>query len=84
MQLGVRPEHAMLHGGDIALGQMEIVLVEHLGGNTLLYGRLPDGQTLTVQVEDQARLMMGDTVPIFANAARCHLFAEDGRAFAPV
>ncbi len=84
VQLGIRPEHAMLSSGDIALGQMEIVLVEHLGGNTLLYGKLSDGQTLTVQVEDQARLGMGDTVQIFANAARCHLFTGDGRAFAAV
>jgi hypothetical protein len=36
---------------------------------------------LTVQVEDQARLTPGESVPVFAHAARCHLFAADGRAF---
>jgi multiple sugar transport system ATP-binding protein len=84
VELGLRPEHAVLSGGDIALGRMEVILVEHLGGSTLLYGKLADGQMLTVQVEDQARTHAGDSVEIFTQARRCHLFAEDGRAFTPV
>ena len=84
VELGLRPEDAALSGGDIALGRMEVVLVEHLGGSTLLYGRLADGQMLTVQVEDQATTRAGDRVEIFTDAKRCHLFNAAGEAFRPI
>jgi len=80
LQLGVRSEHVTLEGGDLALGRMEIVLVEHLGGNTLLYGRLADGQAMTAQIEGQARLVSGENVSIWAHSARTHLFAASGDA----
>ena len=76
--LGARPEH--LNGGDrgVSLGNARVDLVEHLGGQTILYVTLHGGQALTVALEDQQAIRAGETVSIHIDPERCHLFGPDG------
>jgi multiple sugar transport system ATP-binding protein len=77
--LGIRPEHLATGGEGAALGAARVVLVEHLGGATVVYGTLPDGQSLTISLEGQRAIPTDGTVPLVFDPARCHLFGSDGR-----
>ena len=76
--LGARPEHINVSDRGLALGQAHVDLVEHLGGQTILYTTLQGGQTLTVALEDQQPIRSGETVNIRIDPDRCHLFGPDG------
>ena len=79
LTLGVRPEHVVTGGApEIDLGMLAIIHVEQLGGQTIAYGRLADGQSLNVVLEGQRRISAGDSLPVGAMAEGCHLFADDG------
>jgi multiple sugar transport system ATP-binding protein len=79
LTLGVRPEHVVTGGtAEIDLGPLSIVHVEQLGGQTIAYGRLADGQSLNVVLEGQRRISAGDSLPVGARAEGCHLFSNDG------
>ena len=79
LTLGVRPEHVITGGTpEIDLGPLAIVHVEQLGGQTIAYGRLADGQALNVVLEGQRRISAGDSLPVGVMAEGCHLFADDG------
>jgi multiple sugar transport system ATP-binding protein len=75
---GARPEHLTVAGNGISLGEARVDLVEHLGGQTVLYASLKGGQTLTVALEDQQPIRAGETVTIHIDPERCHLFSADG------
>jgi multiple sugar transport system ATP-binding protein len=77
---GVRPEH-VLAGSDSALqlGTLTVDIVEHLGGATLIYGRLADGQSLIVSLDGQRSLRPGETLPVGLDPAYCHVFDHAGR-----
>jgi len=77
--LGVRPEHLSLTDG-ITLGEAKIALVEHLGGSTLLYANLKDGQAVTIQLDGQQSPAIGSSVTLHADPELCHLFDKDGLA----
>ncbi len=76
--LGARPEHLNVGDRGLALGTASVDLVEHLGGQTILYATLQGGQTLTVALEDQQAIRAGETVNIRIDPERCHLFRPDG------
>jgi multiple sugar transport system ATP-binding protein len=79
LTLGVRPEHVVTGGApEIDLGMLAIIHVEQLGGQTIAYGRLADGQALNVVLEGQRRISAGDSLPVGTRAEGCHLFASDG------
>ncbi len=78
--LGARPEHLNVGDRGVALGSARVDLVEHLGGQTILYATLHGGQTLTVALEDQQAIRAGETVNIRIDPERCHLFGPDGAA----
>lgn len=80
---GVRPEHIRLGGAGMLLGEAKVELVEHLGGCSLVYGVLSDGQTVTAQFEGQQKLSPGEFVPLHIDPKQAHLFAEDGLRIAP-
>jgi len=83
--LGVRPEHIAIGGGPGApFAAARILHIEHLGGATLLYAALNDGQKLTVALEGQCRLTPGTVVETHIDPALCHLFAADDTAFVPL
>jgi ABC-type sugar transport system ATPase subunit len=82
LTLGVRPEHLLLQAepGALAL-PMTVTQVEQLGGQSLVYGHLPDGQTrLTLHSPGQVRTAPGETLTAYASPASCHLFAADDAA----
>ncbi|WP_132959597.1 sn-glycerol-3-phosphate ABC transporter ATP-binding protein UgpC [Rhizobium sp. BK251] len=77
---GARPEHLTVKDRGIALGEAHVDLVEHLGGQTILYASLQNGKSLTVALEDQQPIRAGEVVQIHIDPDRCHLFAADGMA----
>jgi multiple sugar transport system ATP-binding protein len=80
--LGVRPEHIRVGDGQAALGRARVQLVEHLGGSTLVYAVLQDGQPVTLELEGQRRVHPDEVMDLSVDPARCHLFDEGGRALA--
>ncbi|WGF87710.1 ABC transporter ATP-binding protein [Marinivivus vitaminiproducens] len=76
---GVRPEHLSLDGG-ISLGPTRVQLIEQLGGSTLIYATLEDGQPLTMQLDGQRRIEPGEVVHAMIDPDQCHLFGDDGLA----
>lgn len=77
--LGIRPEHITLDSGDgLQLGDFSVVHVEHLGGQTIAYGRLANTHSLTVAFDGQYRIGAGDVLKINVAADHCHLFDERG------
>jgi multiple sugar transport system ATP-binding protein len=87
--LGVRPEHVILAdagaSGDTPGLPLALpcLLVEQLGESHLLHLQWPGGGTLTVRAAGDARQRAGDRLDLILPAARCHLFAADGRALGP-
>jgi multiple sugar transport system ATP-binding protein len=83
LTLGVRPEHLSSGGGanDVSL---TVSLAEQLGDKTLLYGSLPDGQSLVAQVPGQRAIRAGELVPIGVDPRFCHLFHADGNALSRI
>ncbi|NTJ44449.1 sn-glycerol-3-phosphate ABC transporter ATP-binding protein UgpC [Agrobacterium larrymoorei] len=79
LTLGVRPEHIQPTSQSASLGDGSIQLVEHLGGSTVIYTNTADGQPVTVLLEGQKQLRMGETVPLAFDLANAHIFGEDGR-----
>ena len=79
VSLGLRPEHISIDAtGGLELGALTVVHVEHLGGQTIVYGRLADGQSLTVALDGQRPITAGSTLDVRIAAENCHLFDEAG------
>ena len=78
---GVRPEHiGISEGSGVPLAEVKVDLVEQLGGQTMVYATTADGQPLTIAVDGQRQLELGQRLTAFVDPARYHVFAEDGRA----
>jgi multiple sugar transport system ATP-binding protein len=75
---GARPEHLTVKDQGVTLGEAHVDLVEHLGGQTILYVTLQGGQPVAVVLDDQQQIKAGDRVPIRIDPQRCHLFGADG------
>jgi multiple sugar transport system ATP-binding protein len=79
--LGARPEHIRLGAeAPIVLGDGRVELVEQLGGQTIVYAKLADGQAITVMREGQRQVEIGEVVPLSVPPDRCHVFSDDGMA----
>ncbi len=77
--LGIRPEHLEVDSNRVTL-QGEVLVVERLGGETFLYVRIADGETLTVQTHGDDSSRLHDRVPLYINGDLCHLFDQQGAA----
>jgi multiple sugar transport system ATP-binding protein len=75
--LGVRPEHLALSKDGQLRG--EVLVVERLGGATLLHVKV-DGGLLTVQADGEDPVQMHDRVGLRLTPETCHLFDESGLA----
>ena len=75
--LGIRPEHIEVAGenGDL---DVQVTLIEQLGGETFLYGTLKDGKELTVRCGGQSHFRRGDKIGLVLQRDHIHLFAADG------
>jgi sn-glycerol 3-phosphate transport system ATP-binding protein len=76
--LGVRPEHlAIAPNGGLAL---TVELVEALGADTLVYGRLPSDTSMVARLPGTTEVRIGDTVTVAPAQDSLHLFdAETGK-----
>ena len=78
---GVRPEHIGLAADDgVPLADVRVELVEHLGGQTMLYTTTADKQTLTIAVDGQQQVVAGASVTAYVDPARYHVFAKGSEA----
>ena len=68
--IGIRPEH-MTPGGSL---DILVELVELLGADTLVYGRLSDGNSLVIRLPGSYVPRAGDRMPVQANTGAWHLF----------
>ncbi|RKF17909.1 sn-glycerol-3-phosphate ABC transporter ATP-binding protein UgpC [Alginatibacterium sediminis] len=79
LEFGVRPEHYFTGaGGDIEL-ELEVEVVEKLGGTTFVYGLL-SGFNMTAEVDGDAIVSKGSSMVFSFDRNRVHLFLEDGLA----
>ena len=74
--VGIRPEH-LAPGGGI---DVQVELVELLGADTLVHGRLSDGKSLVVRLPGNQVPAAGDRLPVQAYDGAWHLFdTETGK-----
>ncbi|WP_320198627.1 ABC transporter ATP-binding protein [Agrobacterium sp. rho-13.3] len=76
--LGIRPEHLLIEKAPAlkGLGVASVDLVENLGGQTVVYATLRDGQSLTVLLNGQRAV--SDSIEIYFDPAHAHFFTADG------
>jgi len=76
LTLGIRPEHLTLAGGIAPLG-VTVELVEMLGADTIVHGRLGNGTLLLARLPGTARVKPGERVPLGVDPARLHVFDQE-------
>jgi sn-glycerol 3-phosphate transport system ATP-binding protein len=81
--IGIRPEHILAgRAPDAAI--LAVDLVEPLGAESLVHGRLPGSdEALTLRLSGAAPLR-GAALPVVLPAAQLHVFGADGRRLAPL
>jgi len=80
--VGIRPEHLVPADGGASL-EMTTEAVEPLGADTLVHGKLADGQLLTIRLPGTPSFEVGARVALTLDAADLHLFdPETGRRLA--
>ena len=62
---------------------LTIDLVEPLGSETVIHGRLPGGELLVARLP-LAASVIGAVLPVLLPASAWHVFAADGARFAPL
>jgi multiple sugar transport system ATP-binding protein len=75
--LGVRPEHISLHPGRPNAGRVPatVEVLEPLGNRTIVTARSPAG-VLQIEAEANPNLKPGDTIELWFDMARVHLFDQ--------
>ena len=71
--LGIRPEHLAAGPG----APVQVQASERLGGVTYAYGRLADGQSLTVQLDGEHDFAADGGLTVQPQSGRAHLFSGD-------
>jgi multiple sugar transport system ATP-binding protein len=84
LTLGIRPEHLSETG--VAAGDLQgklsgkVMVVEHLGGETLLHVNLDDGVLIQVKGSGESTTSDGQSVDASFALRHVHLFRESGEA----
>ncbi len=78
--LGARPEHLNEAGGGDGQISGEVFVVERLGGETYLYLRTDNGQSLVVNAGGESAAKAGDRMNVGVSATSTHLFDDSGLA----
>jgi multiple sugar transport system ATP-binding protein len=80
--VGFRPETLSI----AAEGPMggKVAVVEHLGGETLVYVDVGDGHLVTVKAAGSTSAQIGDVVRLAINTEEARLFDKDGAAMTPM
>jgi multiple sugar transport system ATP-binding protein len=76
--VGIRPENVMIDSGDAASLDGSVSVVEHLGGQTVVYAQLPDGDQFTIQMDGGVEIKPGDRIRAGIPSNRVHLFSASG------
>jgi sn-glycerol 3-phosphate transport system ATP-binding protein len=74
--IGIRPEH-VLHLPDAAALPLAVELVEPLGSETVIHGRLPGGEPLVARLP-LAASAIGEVLPVGLPPAAWHVFGAGG------
>jgi sn-glycerol 3-phosphate transport system ATP-binding protein len=78
LTLGLRPEHLPLADRSSAGLHLEVGLIEALGADTVVHGRIEgSGAPLTVRLDGTLRIAAGDRLTVAPDPARLHLFDPD-------
>jgi sn-glycerol 3-phosphate transport system ATP-binding protein len=72
--LGIRPEHIVTVPADEAQITAHVELVELLGADSIVHGRLPNGAPILVRLPGVSPLPTGSALPIAFPASAIHLF----------
>ena len=75
VEVGMRPEN-------VALGQglaMKVRVLERLGGVSITYGVMPDGQRFCATLPGDTAVQEGQDITLGINPADCHVFDARGR-----
>ncbi|MBC7477106.1 MAG: sn-glycerol-3-phosphate ABC transporter ATP-binding protein UgpC [Pseudorhodobacter sp.] len=75
VEVGMRPENLAL-GGDL---QARVRVLERLGGASITYGVLPNGQRFCAALPGDAAVAEGQTIGLTTNPADCHVFDATGK-----
>ncbi len=75
--LGIRPEHLLAAPTGSGL-EVQIEVVENLGGMAYAYGKSAAGQDVILKSESEAPPSFGTTVTAQLNQTYCHLFDQHG------
>ena len=80
--LGIRPEHLTEAAGADADGRLsgKVMVVEHLGGETLLHVSLDDGALIQVKGSGESAAVDGQVLNAGFGVRHAHLFRENGEA----
>ncbi|MBO6727888.1 MAG: sn-glycerol-3-phosphate ABC transporter ATP-binding protein UgpC [Rhizobiaceae bacterium] len=80
VELGIRPNHLRLSKDGDGM-PVEAKSVEQLGGETFVYGTVPDGTDITVHMQGQVPVEPGEVIHVEIDPALAHLFdGETGRS----
>ncbi len=83
MTLGIRPEHLVLAGQETPDFWLEIEIIEKLGSDSYLYGRMPDGTPITVRSPLENPAERNQRLGIRLDRSRLHIFDKAGLAIRP-
>jgi ABC-type sugar transport system ATPase subunit len=77
VELGVRPESIGISGSDEGL-TLNVDVVEQLGDETIVYGQLPNGQSLTARLDGQPRIRLKEKLKVSLALERILVFDRTG------
>ncbi len=80
VSLGIRPEHLSVSKGEGISFKGNLEAIERLGDVTFLYLILTDGSRVTVAEQGDRQLEIGESVQVYAELDKLHLFDDKGRA----
>lgn len=72
--VGLRPEHVTLSKGQPSVFTLGVEMVEMLGADTLVHGRLDSGETLTIRLPGSTKITLGERIDLQAMEEHIHLF----------
>jgi sn-glycerol 3-phosphate transport system ATP-binding protein len=78
LTIGIRPEHVQHLPGDSAAIPLAVELVEPLGSETVIHGRLPGGESLVARLAMTAS-GIGAVLPVGLPAETWHVFDAQGK-----
>ena len=82
VSLGIRPEDLILGDGDASL-EAEVLLVEPLGGESLVHLNVGGGRSIVVKAQGKPDIRAGTVIRVGWKHERAHLFGKDERTLSP-